>query len=334
MKIKQVEYSYTYKKLKDLHIDDYVVGPDGEKFPIRQIHKNGIMDVYRITLSDGTMFRTSDSHFNTVHFRMSHVRTDKKVYDTLTTKYIREHLDSYLFEIPTDKTFSWRGLDFIQFVEMLPLHEYEPIEQEHIIPNTTKDPNKVYIESIERIGQEENWCLALGYPWGLYLTEDGIITHNSLLTNLCMSYIITHFCLMREPYKILGHSQPIYENSQLPDGKYTTLGDLKVGQQIAGVSKKTTIVEHIFEQGLKETYRLTFDDNTTCECSMDHLWTVYDELEKQFTVLSTKDIQLDLDRYLFPDMQDCIQHQDDILLAEKRFQLSKSWLSNLPDLQP
>jgi len=28
----------------------------------------------------------------------------------------------------------------------------------------------------------------------------------SLLTNLCMSYIITLFCLMREPFKVLGHS--------------------------------------------------------------------------------------------------------------------------------
>ena len=56
--------------------------------------------------------------------------------------------------------------------------------------------------------------IALDYPWGLYLVEKGLITHNSLLTNLCMSYIMTHFCLMRNPYRILGHSQPVYEKVQ------------------------------------------------------------------------------------------------------------------------
>lgn len=142
----------------------------------------------------------------------------------------------------------------------------------------------------------------------------------SLLTNLCMSYIITHFCLMREPYKVLGHSQPVYEKVKLPSGKYTTIGDLKIGQEIAGVLKDTSKIIDIYDQGEKETYELTFDDNTTCKCSLDHYWTVYDFSNQNYIVLKTKDIINNIDRYGFPDLEDCKRDREAILAAEQYFE--------------
>ena len=142
----------------------------------------------------------------------------------------------------------------------------------------------------------------------------------SLLTNLCMSYIITHFCLMREPYKVLGHSQPVYEKVKLPNGKYTTIGDLKIGQEIAGVLKDTSKIIDIYDQGEKETYELTFDDNTTCKCSLDHYWTVYDFSNQNYIVLKTKDIINNADRYGFPDLEDCKRDREAILAAEQYFE--------------
>lgn len=142
----------------------------------------------------------------------------------------------------------------------------------------------------------------------------------SLLTNLCMSYIITHFCLMREPYKVLGHSQPVYEKVKLPSGKYTTIGDLKIGQEIAGVLKDTSKIIDIYDQGEKETYELTFDDNTTCKCSLDHYWTVYDFSNQNYIVLKTKDIINNADRYGFPDLEDCKRDREAILVAEQYFE--------------
>lgn len=205
MKIKNISYSYEYKKLKDFKEGDYVLSADGEKAAVLGIQKNGERDVYEIRLSDGRSFRTSETHVSTVHFRNSPTRPGKKVYDVLTTKYIKDHLGKYNFEILTDDTFKLRDMDFIQHLEALPVHEYEPVDPEFIIPDK-KHPEKVYIESIEKVGSEECWCLNLNDPMGLYVTEKGIITHNSLLTNLCMSYIITLFGLMREPHKMLGHS--------------------------------------------------------------------------------------------------------------------------------
>lgn len=142
----------------------------------------------------------------------------------------------------------------------------------------------------------------------------------SLLTNLCMSYIITHFCLMREPYKVLGHSQPVYEKVKLPSGKYTTIGDLKIGQEITGVLKDTSKIIDIYDQGEKETYELTFDDNTTCKCSLDHYWTVYDFSNQNYIVLKTKDIINNADRYGFPDLEDCKRDREAILAAEQYFE--------------
>lgn len=318
-KIKSISYSYTHKKMGDLQVGDEIVGPAGEKFKIREITDHGEQDVYKITLSDGRSFESMLSHLSTVHFRNSHTRPGKKVYDTVTTGYIMDHLEKYLFEIPTDETFKWSELDAPQFLEMLPLHEYEPIDDKYLIPDLTKDPNKVYITKIEKTCREVCKCIAIDYPWGLYLIEDGILTHNSLLTNLCMSYIITLFCLMREPFKVLGHSQPVYEKVKLPSGKYTTIADLKVGMKIAGVTCKESEVLDIIEQGQKDTYELEFENGLSCRCSMDHLWTVFDSKEDKYVVLPLKSIIEDQERYCFPEEEDCIKDKAKILEAELAF---------------
>lgn len=320
IKIKKVDFEYIYKKMGDLKQGDEVLGPGGEKHKILEIYEQGMKDLYKITVSDGRSFEAGLEHLTTVHFRNSHVRPDKKTYDTLTTKYIMDNLDKYLFEIPTDETFSWNELDYPQFLEMLPCHEYEPIDEEFIVPDLKKDPEKIYIEKIEKLPEQKNCrCIALDYPWGLYLVEKGLITHNSLLTNLCMSYIMTHFCLMRNPYRILGHSQPVYEKVQLPDGKYTTIADLKIGMKIAGVVQKESEVLDIIDQGEKDTYELEFENNLKCRCSMDHLWTVWDTECSKYVILPLRLIVLDRDRFLFPELSDCEKDRDLMLKAEQDF---------------
>ena len=326
MKIKKVDFEYTYKKMGELKEGDEVLGPGGEKHKILEIYEQGQQDLYKITLSDGRSFEAGLDHLTTVHFRNSHVRPDKKVYDTLTTKYIMENLNKYLFEIPTDETFSWNELDYPQFLEMLPCHEYEPIDEEFIIPDLNRDPKKIYIEKIEKISEQKNCrCIALDYPWGLYLTEKGIVTHNSLLSNLCVSYDMVLFCLMREPFRQLGHSQPVYEKVKLPDGKYTTIGDLKIGMEIAGVTQEVSKVIDIIEQGEKETYEITFEKGQKVRCSLDHLWTVFDSKEEKYKVMKTEEIFKDLERYFFPEEEDCKKDYLEILKAEAEFEKTNSF---------
>jgi len=329
MKIKKVDFTYKFKKLKDFKIGDSVIVPDGDKAEVISIQKNGVRNVYKITLSDGRTFKTSETHCSTVHFRNSHIRPDKKVYDVVPTKYIRDNLDKYLFEIPTDETFSLKELDFIQFLEMLPQHEYDPIDEEFIIPDLNRDPKKIYIEKIEQVEDDECWCLSLNDPLGMFLINDGIFTHNSLLSNLCVSYDMVLFCLMREPFRQLGHSQPVYEKVKLPDGKYTTIGDLKIGMEIAGVTQGVSKVIDIIEQGEKETYEITFEKGQKVRCSLDHLWTVFDSEEEKYKVMKTEEIFKDLERYLFPEEEDCKKDCLEILKAEEEFEKTNSFGENV-----
>lgn len=318
-KIKGIDSIYSYKKLKDIEIGEKVLTVDGKKATVLGIQKNGPMTVYRVELSDGRSFRVASKHANFVHFRNSYNVKDKKLYDNLTIEYIKDHLNEYTFELPTDDTFSLQSIDFWQHLIALPVHDYEPIDKAYIVPDTERLPSKVYIDNIIEEEPEDCWCLNLNDPMGLFILENGIITHNSLLTNLCMSYIMVLFALMREPYRILGHSQPVYEKIQLPSGKYTTISDLKVGMKIAGVTNEESEVLEIIEQGEKDTYELTFENDLSCRCSMDHLWTVFDTQNDKYVVLPTKLIVEDSSRYLFPELEDCKKDAEKILQAECEF---------------
>lgn len=335
MKIKKVEFEYVYKKMGELKTGDEVLGPGGEKHKILEIYEQGQQDLYKITLSDGRSFEAGLDHLTTVHFRNSHVRPDKKVYDTLTTKYIMDNLDKYLFEIPTDETFSWNELDYPQFLEMLPCHEYDPIDEEYIKPDLTRDSNKVYIEKIEKIPEQKNCrCIALDYPWGLYLTEDGILTHNSLLTNLCMSYIITHFCLMREPYKVLGHSpmtsysQPYGTLIQLKDGSWKPIEYLNIGDELMPLLDDESRVTNVVEQGEQDTYELDFGNAKKIRCSLGHWWLVWDFLEKKYVKIQTKELIEAQDRYGIPELEDLKRDKKLILECHEQFEKTHTFYGN------
>lgn len=57
-------------------------------------------------------------------------------------------------------------------------------------------------------------------------------------------------------------------------GGFSTMEDLRVGDEIIGADgKKTTVVFKTEPQYLK-SYRITFDDKTTIDVGADHLWTV------------------------------------------------------------
>lgn len=62
------------------------------------------------------------------------------------------------------------------------------------------------IKEIKYIGLENSRCISIADDTGLYVTDGKIITHNSLLADLVLAYIMTEFCNMLAPYRVLGHS--------------------------------------------------------------------------------------------------------------------------------
>lgn len=75
------------------------------------------------------------------------------------------------------------------------------------------------------------------------------------------------------------------------------MGDIKVGDTIVNGIGKETKVTHVYPQGKKPIYRVTFSDRTSTLCAEDHLWQVgqykvYKNKQNQveYTTMSLKDI--------------------------------------------
>ena len=69
-------------------------------------------------------------------------------------------------------------------------------------------------------------------------------------------------------------AQPLTARILTPTG-WSTMGDMRVGSLLIGASGQCRLVTHINDCGGTETYRITFRDGTSTECSENHLWNVY-----------------------------------------------------------
>lgn len=71
----------------------------------------------------------------------------------------------------------------------------------------------------------------------------------------------------------LGKAQPLDAKVLTPAG-WRRMGELAIGDQVIGANGRATTVTGIFDQGLKEVFRVRFSDGAYTECCDDHLWTV------------------------------------------------------------
>jgi len=73
----------------------------------------------------------------------------------------------------------------------------------------------------------------------------------------------------------VGKSLEINELLATPNG-WIRMADVKVGDKIFHHDGTAYSVTGVFPQGKLDSYRVTFNDDFTIECSMDHLWMVRD----------------------------------------------------------
>lgn len=70
-----------------------------------------------------------------------------------------------------------------------------------------------------------------------------------------------------------GKAQPLYSKVLTPYG-FQTMGDMHIGSRIISGSGKECNVIGVFPQGIKDVYRVVFNDGTSTECCKEHIWHV------------------------------------------------------------
>lgn len=72
----------------------------------------------------------------------------------------------------------------------------------------------------------------------------------------------------------IGKAQPKNSRVKLCNGAWTTMGELKVGDSLASIDGRQSLITGIFPQGYRQVYRVTFSDGRSTRCCHEHLWSV------------------------------------------------------------
>ena len=87
----------------------------------------------------------------------------------------------------------------------------------------------------------------------------------------------------------MGKAQPLDARVRTRGG-WKAMGDLEVGDALASVDGRPSIVTGIFPQGLRQVYRVTFSDGRSTECCAEHLWRVHSRHWSSARVVSTAEL--------------------------------------------
>lgn len=141
---------------------------------------------------------------------------------------------------------------------------------------------------------------------GMTLAQSLTMFHNSYSDTETLRYISTPFAGVNETlnggFRIgklavlgakpsLGKEQPLDSDLITPTG-IKKMGDSYIGMDIIGSNGKSYKITGVFPQGLKDVYKVSFDDGSYAECGLDHLWKVsgYSYPKRKDFVLTTKQL--------------------------------------------
>lgn len=91
---------------------------------------------------------------------------------------------------------------------------------------------------------------------------------------------ITDFVLAAEKCRILnvqtgkGKAQNFDAKIKIPGG-WSTMGEMKQGMLVTAWDGIPSKVIGVYPQGLKDVYKITFEDDRSTECELEHLWKIY-----------------------------------------------------------
>ena len=88
----------------------------------------------------------------------------------------------------------------------------------------------------------------------------------------------------------MGKAQPLDARVRTRCG-WKAMGDIEVGDALASVDGRPSIVTGVFPQGVKTVYRIAFSDGRWAECCAEHLWQVHCRHWAEPRVLETRQLQ-------------------------------------------
>jgi replicative DNA helicase len=98
----------------------------------------------------------------------------------------------------------------------------------------------------------------------------------------------------------MGKAQPLDANVRTLTG-WKTMGELEVGDAVASVDGRPSIVTGIYPQGERQVWRMRFSDGRSAECCAEHLWKVSCRHWPAPRVLRTDEIQVLLTKKRYQD---------------------------------
>ena len=87
----------------------------------------------------------------------------------------------------------------------------------------------------------------------------------------------------------MGKAQPLDARVRTRGG-WKSMGELAVGDALASVDGRPSIVTGVYPQGVRQVYRITFSDGRSTECCAEHLWRVSSRHWKAPRVVSTAEL--------------------------------------------
>ena len=169
-------------------------------------------------------------------------------------------------------------------------------------PRSKYQPTR-FIDSVELVGVKQAQCISVEDESHLYLTNDYIVTHNTLLSlaaaleqtltkkKYSKILITRNVQPMGKDIGYLPGPVPLYTKVLTPTG-WTTMGELKVGSSVIAKDGTATKVTGVYPKGKKEILKITFEDGAIAECCEDHPWSIYlPHANKKSRVWSTKQIE-------------------------------------------
>lgn len=109
----------------------------------------------------------------------------------------------------------------------------------------------------------------------------------------------------------LGKAQTLDSIIYTPFGK-TTMGNIRVGDQVIGKDGKPHMVTGVFPQGQKQVFEVLFNDGSSTRCCKEHLWTIKTYYHGKWKTMELQDVAKEVQRVqrVYIPMSDPVQFHE------------------------